>query len=128
MKIIKNITVKQVLTEDSKKSLAYSFKTQMSKLEKEIDQFRFEKKKFEKTKKIQTPMIAAQIEKEISLRTEKCKLLKFQLEQLDILPLGSELKETEVQGIIEINKGDNWDEIVKERVIIVKDGIISELR
>ena len=56
------------------------------------------------------------------------KLLDFQIEQLHILPLGSEIKETELQGIVEINEGDHWDEFLSGKTIIVKDGIVAEIR
>ena len=42
-------------------------------------------------------------EKEIQKREEKQKLLEFQIEQLHMLPLGSELKEKEVQALKEKN-------------------------
>ena len=35
------------------------------------------------------------------MRKEKIKLLEFQIEQLHILPLGSEIKEKEVQALVE---------------------------
>lgn len=129
MKIIRNINVKQILTEKSKQELYERFNKKIEQLNKEIGQLLFEKKKFEKTKMTQTPSVPlSQFEKEISSRTEKCKLLQFQLEQLEILPLGTELKETEVQGIVEINEGDNWDELTEGRTIVIKDGIIDEIR
>lgn len=66
--------------------------------------------------------------KEIDDRLEKIKLLDFQLEQLHILPLGSELKEREVQALIEVNVGDRWDDITKMRAIVIEDGIVKEIR
>jgi hypothetical protein len=67
-------------------------------------------------------------EKEIQKREEKQKLLEFQIEQLHMLPLGSELKEKEVQALIDINVGDNWEERLGQPAIIIKDGIITEIR
>jgi hypothetical protein len=129
MKIIRNITVKQILTEKSKNELFQKFEQQIEQLNKEIGQLLFEIKKYEKTKKTPpSPVDVSRYEKEIFSRTEKCKLLQFQLEQLKILPLGTELKETEVQGILEIEKGDDWDELTKERTIVIKDGMIYEIR
>lgn len=62
------------------------------------------------------------------MRQEKIKLLDFQCEQLHMLPLGSELKETEVQALIDVNVGDRWDELVNGKTIIIKDGIVAEIR
>jgi hypothetical protein len=45
-----------------------------------------------------------------------------------MLPLGSELKDKEVEAIVDINVGDKWDEHINESTIIVKDGIIAEIR
>ncbi|WP_458413924.1 YlqD family protein [Schinkia sp. CFF1] len=126
MKIIRNIIVKQILTEESKQMLINKFEQQIGQLNKEIAQLQFEKKKVEKTKKV--PSVLAQFDKEISSRNEKSKLIQYQLEQLGILPLGMELKETEVQGIVDIHEGDHWDELTKERTIVIKNGIIDEIR
>ncbi|MEH7110471.1 YlqD family protein, partial [Bacillus sp. JJ1764] len=67
-------------------------------------------------------------EKEIQNRKEKIKLIDFQIEQLHILPIGSELKEKEVQAIVEVKVGDSWDATNLRPTIIVKDGIIEEIR
>lgn len=61
-------------------------------------------------------------------RLEKIKLLDFQLEQLHILPLGSELKEREVQALIDVQVGDKWENVISQRAIIIEDGIIKEIR
>ena len=98
MQIIKNVTVKQVLTEKSKATLLRKFEENRLQLEKEKEQLRFEAKKLEKTKKFHP----------VSLR--------------------SELKEGEVQALVDIEVGDNWEEIVKDREIIIKDGTVIEIR
>lgn len=128
MKIIRNIIVKQIVTEESKRLLFEKLKQQVYQLNTETAQLQFEKKKFEKMKSKQVPTALAQFDKELTNRIEKAKLLEFQLEQLELLPLGTELKETEVQGIVEVHEGDNWEELTKERTIVTKDGIIVEIR
>ena len=42
-------------------------------------------------------------------------MIDFQIDQLGILPLGSELKDQDVQALIDINIGDNWEELSKEK-------------
>ena len=61
-------------------------------------------------------------------RQEKEKLLEFQIEQLHMLPLGSELKEKEVQALVDVQVGDIWDEGFGDSTIIIRDGIIDEIR
>lgn len=128
MRILQNVVVKQILTEKSKQQLLEQFESKKSTLQKECDQLRFELKKFDKTKKFQPASLKAHFEKEINLRKEKIKLLDFQIQQLDILPYGSELKEREVQAIVDVEVGQSWDDIVQTKTIIVKDGIIHEFK
>ncbi|PLS16654.1 hypothetical protein CVD28_16380 [Bacillus sp. M6-12] len=128
MKILQTVVVHQVLTETSKNQLLEKYKSKQDQLQKEGDQLRFELKKLEKTKKFQPTSLKAHFEKEINKRQEKVKLLDFQIEQLYILPVGSELKEREVQALVEVEIGSDWEELVQTKTIIVKDGIVSEIR
>ena len=128
MKILQNVIVKQILTEKSKLELLDQFNSKKAVLKKECDQLRFELKKLEKTKKFQPVSLRTHFEKEIDVRKEKIKLLDFQIQQLDILPYGSELKEREVQAIVDVEIGQNWEEIVQTKTIIVKDGVVDEFK
>ena len=128
MKIIQSVVVKQVLTENSKSELLNKYHSNKLQLQKECDQLRFEMKKQEKSKKFNAANLKKQFEKEIQTRKEKIKLLDFQIEQLHILPLGSELKEKEVNAIIDIEIGDRWEDIQSGKTIIIKDGIVDEIR
>jgi len=128
VKILQNVIVKQILTEKSKLELLDQFNSKKAVLKKECDQLRFELKKLEKTKKFQPVSLKTHFEKEIDVRKEKIKLLDFQIQQLDILPYGSELKEREVQAIVDVEIGQKWEEIVQTKTIIVKDGIVDEFK
>ncbi|MCQ6274070.1 YlqD family protein [Bacillus sp. V3B] len=128
MKLLQSVVVKQVLTEKSKDELQTKYHTNKLQLEKECDQLHFELKKIEKTKKFQQQNLKNQFEKEIQSRLEKVKLIDFQLEQLHMLPLGSELKEQEVQALVDIDKGDQWSELTHKKTIVIKDDIVIEIR
>ncbi len=128
MKILHTVTVKQVLTEKSKQSLLNKYEQRKFQLKKECDHLKFELKKQQKTLKVPSQKLQLHFDKEIEERLEKIKVLDFQVEQLHILPLGSELKEREVQGIIEVSIGDTWSEETLSKTIIVKDGTITEIR
>ncbi|THE14448.1 hypothetical protein E1I69_04025 [Bacillus timonensis] len=128
MKIIQTVEVKQILTQNSKAKLLGSFQTNKHQLLKECDQLIFEHKKMEKQKKFDSAKIKLYFTNEIELRQEKIKQLEFQIEQIHMLPLGSEIKEKEVQSLIDINVGDNWDEVTSARTIVIKEGIVEEIR
>ena len=128
MKLLQNVVVKQLLTETSKSLLFDKYQSKKLQLQKECDQLKFELKKLEKNKKIQPLNLLKHFEKEIQNRQEKMKLADFQIEQLHILPLGSEIKEREVQALIDVNEGDNWEEFLTHKTIIIKDGVVAEIR
>jgi hypothetical protein len=128
MKILQTVVVKQILTENSKNKLHEKYSARKLQLQKECDQLHFELKRLEKTKKFQIGGLKSHFEKEMEKRQEKEKLLDFQIEQLELLPLGSELKEKEVQALIEVKVGDNWEEKLGQPTILIRDGIIAEIR
>lgn len=128
MKLLQTVVVKQILTEKSKDELFEKYQERRLQLQKECDQLRFELKKLEKTKKYQPTQLLEHFDKEIQIRQEKIKLADFQIEQLHILPLGSELKEREVQALVDVNVGDPWDEFLSGKTIIIKDGYVAEIR
>lgn len=128
MKILQTVVVKQILTENSKRELLEKYQERKLQLQKESEQLHFELKRLEKTKKFQISSLKNHFEKEIQKRREKEKFLDFQIEQLELLPLGSELKEKEVQALVDVKVGDNWEEQIGHPVIVIQDGIITEIR
>lgn len=128
MQLIQTVVVKQILTEKSKDQLFEQYHSQKLQLQKECDQLQFEFKRIDRTKTFSSDALKKHFDKEIKSRREKIKLLDFQVEQLHILPIGSELKEKEIQALIEVNVGDKWNENLLQPSIIIKDGIIQEIR
>lgn len=125
MKILQPITVKQVLTEQTKKTIAEKYHQEIRQLEKEIQQLKFEEKKQLKNHSSHTK-IQQDFRKEVTNRLDKLKTIEFQLDQLHILPLGTEMKDQDVLSIVDIQIGDNWEQAKKS--IIVKDGVIIDIR
>lgn len=128
MKILRAVAVKQVLTETSRQKLLDAYLHTKAQLEKECGQLKFEQKKLEKAGKLPPAEIKKQFEKEFLSRKERIGQLEFQIGQLHMLPLGSELKETEVQAIVELKPGDPWEGSLHQEEIIIRDGIIEEIR
>lgn len=128
VKIIQTVEVKQVLTEYSKKKLIDSLQSNKDQLLKECEQLKFELKKMEKLKKFDPTKIKLYFTNEIEIRQEKIKQIEFQIEQIHMLPIGSEIKDKEVESIIDIKVGDNWDSVTTARTIVIEEGIVKEIR
>jgi YlqD protein len=126
MEIFQTVSVKQILTETSREQLLNHFMQTKQQLEREIDQLAFQLKKKEKTN--QTEEMRKQYQREISKRMDKIKIADFQIQQIHTLPLGSEIKEKEMNAILEVHVGDRWDDLIKEKTIVIKDGIVVEIR
>ncbi|WP_110112856.1 YlqD family protein [Bacillus sp. CGMCC 1.16541] len=127
MHILQRVIVKQVLTEKSKQELYERFIERKTQLEKEITQLMFQMKQTEKAHH-SSSLLRAQFEKEKENRLEKIRVLDFQIEQLGKLTLGSELVEKEVEGLIEVNVGDDWSQLQQAKTIVLKDGIVIDIR
>jgi hypothetical protein len=128
LQLIQTVIVKQILTEKSKQKLLDKYNSQKLQIQKECGHFQFEMKRVEKANKFSSQALKNRFEKEINKRLDKEKLLEFQIEQLHKLSIGSELKEKEVQALVDVQVGDVWDEGFGESTIIIRDGIIDEIR
>lgn len=127
MQILQTVTVKQILTENTKQTLEKKLTQELLQIEKECEQFKFEEKKLLKNHHSVND-IKQHIKRELANREEKKKSLEFQLAQLHILPLGSELKSQELTGIVDINIGDVWNESLLHKTILLKDGRVLDIR
>lgn len=102
MEIIQKVVVKQILTKASKQELIEYYTEQKRQIEQECDQLHFEQKKMERKSKFQPDQVADYFVHELEIRREKKKLIQFQMEQLEVLELGSEIREREMETIIDV--------------------------
>src|SRR5690625_2541814 len=128
MKLIKQILIKQVITENSKKKLESKFKDEKKDLALKCEQLIFEKKKLQKEKKSATHKIEQRFQVEIDNRKRKINQIDFQLEQLHQLPLGSEIVETKMESLVEVKLGMNWSNFRNETAIIIEDDIVIRIK
>ncbi|MEW9676444.1 YlqD family protein [Lentibacillus sp. L22] len=127
MKIIKKVLIKQIVTEKSKAKLQMNFNHHKMRLEQECQQLLFEQRKLQNKSGVSKQEVAARFQQEIKNRKEKMKLLEFKIEQLDMLEIGSEIVEKEVEALVEVDVGTHWNEIMDERAIIIKDGVVVRI-
>lgn len=124
MQIIQRILVKQVITESSKKTIQTKFNKKLKQLEQESQQLIFERKKLEHKPGVDKYKVNKRFQDEIQKREESKKQIRFQLEQLEIVPIGSEIIENEVEALVDVHEGMNWHEVMKEQAIIIQDDIV----
>lgn len=128
MKIIKKVLVKQIITKNSKQKLEENFKAKKMRLEQECQQLLFEQRKLQQQSSLPHQEIEKRFQDEINRRKEKISMLDFKLEQLEILSLGSEIVEGEVDALVEVKEGTHWEQTMKDQAIIVKDDVVVAIR
>ncbi|RLL45294.1 hypothetical protein D8M04_10590 [Oceanobacillus piezotolerans] len=127
MKIIKKVQIKQIVTEESKKKLKETFENQKMRLEQECQQLLFEKRKLQNKPGISKQELKQRFQREINKRKEKMEMLDFKIEQLEMLEIGSEIVEKEVEALVEVTEGTHWNNIMNEQAIVIKDGIVIRI-
>lgn len=127
MKIIKKVLIKQIITDKSKKKLQTNFHHQKMRLEQECQQLLFEQRKLQNKPGVSKQEVGSRFQQEIKNRKEKMKLLDFKMEQLDMLEIGSEIVEKEVEALVEVEVGTHWKEIMDERAIVIQDDVVVRI-
>lgn len=126
MKIIKKVLIKQIVTEKSKKKLRNRFEKQKMQLEQECQQLLFEQRKLSNKPGISKQELTIRFQSEIQKRKKEITLIDFKIEQLVMVEIGSEIIESEVETLVEVNEGMHWNEL-NEQAIVIKDGIVVRI-
>lgn len=127
MQIIKRIQIKQIITENSKEELRSKFKQEKNRLDLECQQLLFEKRKLKNRSGTSKQQIHERFNQEIEQRKDKMKLIDFKLEQLELLEIGSEIVEKEVDALVEVKEGSNWNEIIGKQAIVIEDNKVVRI-
>lgn len=126
------IKVKMILTEQSRDKLIQEFEESLKRLNIEIEQLQFQGKKLLADAQKRGPealkMVRERLQKEERSRKEKINEISFQMDQLRCLPLGTEIFHSTVESEAQISVGDCWDRVMKGTEIVLKDGIVYEIR
>ncbi|WP_077326149.1 YlqD family protein [Virgibacillus siamensis] len=127
MQIIKKVLIKQIVTEKSKEKLHKKFYDHKMRLEQECQQLLFEQRKLLNKSGVSKQELSQRFQQEIKNRKEKIKLVDFKMEQLDMLEIGSEITEKEVEALVEVKEGSHWEEIMEETAIVIKDDVVIRI-
>lgn len=128
MKIIRKTIVKQIITEKSREKMKASYENKMNQYKKELEQLEFEKNKLLFQKRFDRSKVEQRFLEEEKKREQQIAWYEFQLTSLDQIPDGSEIYDSEVEEIVEVTVGADWETVAGDRTIIVKDGKVVEIK
>lgn len=100
-------------------------------VQKEINQLEFQlhkKLKASKNNYEYQNALKSSFNKEIKERHDKVKIIDFQIGQLNELQIETEIKEQTIDTLHNLNVGDDWNAFLNNTEIIIKDGIVFEIR
>ncbi|MBO8162402.1 MAG: YlqD family protein [Brevibacillus sp.] len=130
--ILRPVQVKMIITETSRKLLLSEYRQKMKQLQSELQQWQFQGRKLlaeaQKKPGDAYKLAVERVAREERVRREKLEMLHFQIKQVENLPLGSEIAYTTVESSVQVKVGDVWDEVMGGTEIILKDGVIAEIR
>lgn len=132
MRIRRPVTVKMIVTDETKKQLLDQCTQSIRQLELELEQLSFERRKWlhraEKQGREAIQHAEKRLNKEEIERKEKLEQLKMQYEQIETLQEGSEIIHSQVESEVTVKPGDRWEELMRGAEIVIKDGIVYEIR
>ncbi|GMA49075.1 hypothetical protein GCM10025857_04320 [Alicyclobacillus contaminans] len=126
------VAVKIVLTETTKQQILEEQRRQVERLTAEIDQIEEQGKVLLEQAMAQggtqAQELRQRLEQEKNNRVQQREQLIQQIQQIQQMELGTELQNMNVETTIDVRVGDDWTKILRGSEIIVKDGIVHEIR
>lgn len=126
------VAVKVILTEETKQSWLAELRRLINATIAELEELEFRGKQWirdaEKQGEAAVHAAEERIEMERAQRVERREQLIQQLSQIQQMDLGSEVPNGTVETSVDVTVGDSWEKILLGSEIIVKDGIVVEIR
>lgn len=130
IRVMRTIGVKALVTENLKQDLDREMKAVIKALEEELQQIEFQARRVQIAGQLspqQQQMLKQGLEMERQKRLDRRNQLRKQIEELQKLPVGSEIDQGTVQGPIEVEVGADWDALFAQEIVI-KDGKVVSIR
>lgn len=132
LRIRQPVAVKFILTEDTKQQILGEQRRQIEQFTMELDQIEQQTRPAIEQAMAQggefAQQVRDQIEQEKSTREEQREQLIQQIQQIQQMELGTEIQNMNVETSTEVQVGDDWGKILLGAEIIIKDGVVHEIR
>jgi len=126
------VAVKFILTEGTKQDIINQSRAQIERLNSELEQIEVQGKEALEQAMSQGGNVAqqvrAQIEQEQQNRVQQREQLIQQIQQIQQLELGTEVQNMTVETTVDIKVGDDWNRVLQGSEIVIKDGVVHEIR
>lgn len=121
-----------ILTEQTKQGITGEINQAIQGIQHELEQIEFQARKALADAEQHGPEavqgLTARINQERGVRMERREQLMQQLVQIQQSPINSEIPGGQVESSVEVRVGDIWEEKVQGTEIVLKDGVVVEIR
>ena len=128
----RSVAVHVIVTDEFKEELKAELQQAAETAQQRVDQLEFQSRRFladlQRNDMTQAMNARRQIEAEKRRQDGIRRDIGEQLEQADKLEVGSEYPRGAVEGFVEIKEGDNLLQKLSESQIVIKDGVVVEVR
>lgn len=126
------VAVKFILTEETKQNWLAELRRLVNTTIAELEELEFRSKQWmrdaEKQGDAAVQAAEERVQMERSQREERREQLIAQLSQIQQMDIGSEVANGTVETSVEVKVGDAWDKVLLGSEIVIKDGIVVEIR
>lgn len=128
----RSIGVRVIVSDEFKAELKNELQEAATETQRRIDQMEMHSRRLlaelQRTDLSQAMQARRQIEAERQRHDALKQDIQRQLQEVDKLEIGSEYPRGTVEGVVELNQGDDLVQKLSGSQIVVKDGVIVELR
>ncbi len=126
------VTIKIILTEETKQAWLAELRRLVNSTIAELEELEFRSKQWlrdaEKQGEGAVQATEERIEQEKNQRIEQREQLIQQLTQIQQMDIGTEVANGTVETSVDVKVGDSWDAIAQGSEIVIKDGVVVEIR
>ncbi|MGZ4111914.1 MAG: YlqD family protein [Tumebacillaceae bacterium] len=127
------IQVKLILTDQTKRQITAEMNGAIQQIQNELDQIEFQGRKAvqDAEKAGNQPAIQAitgRVNQERGQRLERREQIMQQLVNIQQTPLDSEIPGGQIETTVEVKVGDVWEDVMNGTEIVLRDGVVAEIR
>lgn len=131
MLIKRPVKVKMIMTPKTRDDFEKNYLGELHQIRLELEQLEFQNKKLlaeAKKKNIDSQEMAIKIEQERKKRLLRLEQLEIRIKEILKIEDGVELNHSNIDSYVDVQVGDHWERVVESTEIVLKDGIIVEIR
>ncbi|OEH85790.1 hypothetical protein BHU72_03130 [Desulfuribacillus stibiiarsenatis] len=131
MLVKRSVRVKMIMTDETRKEIEEKYLGELHQIRIELEQLEFQNKKLvaeARRKSIDAKDIIYKFDQEKKKRALRLEQLEIKIKEILKIENGVELAYSTVDSYVTVEIGSKWETLIESPEIILKDGIVVEIR